>query len=306
VAGDATKRDFTRDEVCRLLDLGEEVLERWESHDFVKPQENYSFPDLIALRTLKELRRSRVRPEKLRRILDSLRKKLKDVQNPLQELKVYTDGARVAVKIGAQKMEPISGQLLFDFDQTQIAQLFAFPPKAADEQLARAMAARRRESETWFEKGLDVEQSGGPPEKARDAYLKAVEIDPENASAQVNLGTVLYHLQEFALSEKHYRAAIEARPEYPLAHFNLGNLFDETGDWVHALEHYLIALRLQPEYADAHYNLALLYQSHGEPLKAVRHWRTYIKLDPAGYWAGIACRELGRLKHETLIRGQGS
>lgn len=306
MADGVPKRDYNRSEVCRLLDFSEVVLERWESNGFVKPQDQYSFPDLIALRTLKELRRQRVRPERLRRILESLRRKLKDVRNPLQELKVYSDGSRITVRVGSQKMEPISGQLLLDFDREQIARLLEFPPQAADEQLARALAARRRESETWFENGLDCEQSGRPPEIARDAYLKAVECDPENASAHVNLGTLFYRLQKYPESEKHYRAAIEARPEYPLAHFNLGNLFDERGDWVQALEHYLAAIRLQPDYADAHYNLALLYQSHGESLKALRHWRTYLKLDPAGYWAGIARRELGKLKHETLIRGQGS
>lgn len=278
------------------------MLEGWERNGFIEARPTYDFPDLIALKTLRQLRRSRVRPERIRRMIDSVKAKLEGVENPLTELKVFTDGRRLAVRVGSQKMEPLSGQLLLDFDQDEISRLLQFPRKSADEELARAVAARQRESERWFEKGLDLEQSGAPAEQVLPAYQRAVELDPESASAHVNLGTLYYHLRQWELAEKHYRAAIEARPDYPLAHFNLGNLFDELGDWARALEQYLNALRLEPDYSDAHYNLALLYQSHSEPLKAVRHWRSYLKLDPAGYWAGIARRELHKLRQESIVR----
>jgi tetratricopeptide (TPR) repeat protein len=282
--------------------VGESVLEGWERNGFVEARTHYGFPDLIALKTLRQLRRSRVRPERIRRMINALKSKLEGVENPLTELKVFTDGRHLAVRVGAQKMEPISGQLLLNFDQDEISRLLQFPRKAADDELARAVAARQRESERWFEKGLELEQSGAAPEQILPAYQRAVELDPESASAHVNLGTLYYHLRQWELAEKHYRASVEARPDYPLAHFNLGNLYDELGDWAHALEEYLNALRLEPDYSDAHYNLALLYQGHGEPLKAVRHWRSYLKLDPAGYWAGIARRELQKLRQEAIVR----
>jgi tetratricopeptide (TPR) repeat protein len=66
-----------------------------------------------------------------------------------------------------------------------------------------------------------------------------------------------------------------------------------------AVEQYKKALEIDPSYADAHYNLALLYQSASEPLSALRHWRIYLRLEPAGYWAGVARREMSRLRHET-------
>ena len=282
--------------------MGESVLEGWESNGFIEARRAYDFPDLIALKTLRQLRRNRVRPERIRRMIDSLKAKLDGVENPLTELKVFTDGRKVAVRVGSQRMEAISGQLLLDFDEEEISRLLQFPRKAADEELARAIAAKQRESERWFQKGLELEQGGAKPEEVLQAYLRAVEIDPESASAHVNLGTLYYHLRKWDLAEKHYKAAVEVRPDYPLAYFNLGNLFDELGDWARALEQYLNALRLEPDYPDAHYNLALLYQSHGEPLKAVRHWRSYLKLDPAGYWAGIARRELHKLRQESIVR----
>jgi tetratricopeptide (TPR) repeat protein len=303
VAEAAPQRAYTRNEVCRLLGVSESVLEGWESNGFVAPRDRYDFPDLIALQTLRQLRRNRVRPERIRRMINSLKSKLQGVSDPLTELKVFTDGRKLAVRVGNQKMEPLTGQLLLDFDREQIARLLQFPSKAADEELARAIAARRMESERWFEKALELEQTGAPPEQIIPAYQHAVEFDPEFSAAHVNLGTLYYHLRKWDLAEKHYLRAVEVRPDYPLAHFNLGNLYDELNDWARALERYLIALRLQPDYSDAHYNLALLFQSHGENIKAVRHWRAYLKLDPAGYWAGIARRELAKLRQETIIPG---
>ena len=56
-----------------------------------------------------------------------------------------------------------------------------------------------------------------------------LELDPDHAAAHINLGTLHYNRQEYALAEKHYRRAIEIDPRYALAYFDLGNVLDETG-----------------------------------------------------------------------------
>jgi tetratricopeptide (TPR) repeat protein len=303
VAGPSAKGIYTRKEVCRLLNITESVLAKWEEHGFIAAAQEYSFRDLIALRTLRQLRRARFRPERIRKTLDTLRVRLRHIANPLAELKIFTDGRRLAVQVDGSKMEPLSGQLLLDFDREEIHRLLQFPGKSADANLAAALVAKQFEAERWFEKGVEVEQTGGPVERAIAAYRKALEHDPGLAGALVNLGTIYFHQRDWKQAETHYVQAVQAKPDYALAHFNLGNLYDETGDWSRALEHYLAALRLSPDYADVHYNLALLYQGRGESLNAVRHWRAYLKLDPGSYWAGIARRELARLRAETVLPG---
>ena len=298
----APKRNYTRAEVCRMLGVAEAVLAGWEQQGFVERTEEYAFADLIALRTLLELRRCRIRPQKIRQALDSLRSKIQGVRNPLTELKIYADGGKLAVRMGGSRMEAATGQLLLDFDREEMQRLLTMPARTNDPE----RSAKRQEAERWFEKGLHLEQTGAAPEAILPAYLKAAELDKENAAVHVNLGTIYYHMKKWEESRQHYQKAVEIKEDYPLAQFNLGNLCDELGDWVQALEHYLASLRLEPDYADAHYNLALLYQTHAEPLKAVRHWRAYLKLDPGGYWAGIARRELGKLREAAVAPGGGN
>lgn len=287
-----------------MLGIAESVLEDWERHGFIARQPGYGFQEMIALKTLRELRRARFRPERIRLIIESLRDRLRHIQNPLTELKIFTDGRRLAVQVDGGKMEPLTGQLLLDFDRDEIQKLLRFPSRPAAEEEARARAARRFEAERWFERGVEIEQSGGSADRAIAAYEKALAAEPALAGALVNLGTIYYHQHDFERARDHYRRAVEAKADYALAHFNLGNLHDELGECQPALECYLTALELDPGYADVHYNLALLYQHLGEPLKAIKHWRAYLKLDPQGYWAAIARRELARAREQTMVSGK--
>jgi tetratricopeptide (TPR) repeat protein len=201
------------------------------------------------------------------------------------------------VQIGGQKMEAISGQILFDFDASSLADIKSFPER-------KRSVNRMRESEAWFQKGLELEETGAPVSQAIEAYRKVLELNPEAAGALVNLGTIYYRQRKFADAEKYYRAAIEADPAYPLAQFNLGNLYDEQGRVPDAMDHYRKALHLNPQYGDAHFNLALLCERAGEALKAVHHWKCYLKLDNSGQWAEIARRQLERLRQATVIHSR--
>jgi tetratricopeptide (TPR) repeat protein len=286
-----------------VLDISSRQLRSWEKQNFVSSTGSFTFSDLLALRTLVELRDSKIPPAQIRRALDALRKRLSDVHNPLTELKIYSQGKRIQVQFEGQRMEPISGQLLLDFDAAEISKLLSFPRGDAKATTAGEKHKSRREAEHWFEKGLELEQTGAPMEQIIEAYKKAAEIDRTSAGALVNLGTVYFNSRDWREAERYYRKALEVDPEYALAHFNLGNLFDERGNRAEALSHYMAALKVHPNYADAHYNVALLYQSVSQPLKAVRHWKLYLKLDPSSSWSTIARRELAKLKNSTIVGG---
>jgi tetratricopeptide (TPR) repeat protein len=288
---------YSRAAVRRKFGLSERQLQSWEREQLLAPAETYSFSDLISIQTLIKLRENRIQPRQIGRALASLRKKLDWVKQPLAELRIVSDGRKIAVQLGGQKMEAISGQILFDFDASALGGVKSFPER-------KRSVNRMRESEAWFQKGLELEETGAPVAQAIDAYRKVLELNPEAAGALVNLGTIYYRQRKYGEAERYYRGAIEADPAYPLAQFNLGNLYDEQGRIVEATDHYRKALHLNPQYADAHFNLALLCERLGESLKAVHHWKCYLKLDNAGQWAEIARRQLDRLRQATVIHSR--
>jgi tetratricopeptide (TPR) repeat protein len=303
VPAPATQQAYSREDVRRQLGVSKRQLDSWEKQNLLPSGASFSFSDILALRTLVGLRKSNVSAVQIRKAVHAVRKHFREFENPLTEIKIYSQGKKIEVQFaGNKKMEAISGQLILNFDQAEISKLLSFPGQAEESEAARKMKSRR-EAERWFEKGLDLEQTGAPVEEVIAAYQKAAEIDPTSAGALVNLGTVYFNARDWRLAEQFYRGAVDVDPEYALAHFNLGNLYDERGDRSAALSHYLAAIGIHPRYADAHYNIALLYQSMGQPLKAVRHWRAYLTMDPSSAWAAIARRELAKIKESAILRG---
>jgi tetratricopeptide (TPR) repeat protein len=295
----AAKQAYSREEARRLLDISERQLKSWEGQKLVEPALEYGFPELLALRTLVKLRQNKVAPLQIKRALAALREKLRHIENPLTELKLYTDGKKIRVEVGGHAMDAESGQLLLNFDQVELSRLLEFPekdPKAIERD-------QRMIAERWFNRGLELEQSGAPVTEVIAAYEKAIELDPKSAGALVNLGTIHFNSRNWADAERYYRQALQVDPEYALAHFDLANLYDDRGDRMKAMAHYESALRISPNYADAHYNLALLYQGSNQAMKAVYHWNAYLKLDPSSHWSKIARRELEKLRDATLLPG---
>ena len=291
------KEEYSRADVRRQFGISARQLLSWERQGLIPAAKSYSFSDLIALQTLIKLSENRIRPRQIGRALASLREKLDWVKQPLSELRIVSDGKKIAVHLAGQKMEAISGQILFDFDAAGLGGVKSFPDR-------QPAVNRTREAESWFQKGLDLEETGAPIEQAIEAYQKVLEWNPGAAGALVNLGTIHYRQRQFAQAESYYIAAIVADPGYPLAQFNLGNLYDEQGRVKEAFEYYRRALELSPNYADAHFNLALLCERTGDPLKAVRHWKAYLKLDHSGQWAEIARRQLERLRQATVVHSR--
>lgn len=292
---------YTRKEVCRLLKIDPRQLRSWERQELIAERSEYRFADLLALKRLLSLRAEHASPRAIRRAMDAIRTRLGEAGAD-SDVRVYKEGRRVRVQIGKQKMEPLSGQLLFDFAEEEIRKILHLPTAA--KRNAEAVAERFRnklEADRWFERGLELEQTGAPVEEVIAAYRKASELDPSAAGALVNLGTVFFNAHAWADAEVQYLHALEIDPNYALAHFNLGNLYDERGDTQSALQQYQQALRVNPSYADAHYNLALLYQHMRDIMSAVRHWRAYLKLDGSSTWAHIARRELAKLESSLTV-----
>ncbi|MDP9171403.1 MAG: tetratricopeptide repeat protein [Acidobacteriota bacterium] len=290
----AEQSGYARGDVLRMLHVTERQLRAWEKQGFVQASDWFGFPDLLALKTLKKLREFDITPRRIQLALASLRERLKEFDRPLAQLRITAEGKRIAVHVSGQKMDSISGQLLFDFDSREIEKLRSFPKEAPKTVVVDS--AREQQAEVWFQRGLMLEETGAPVSEAAAAYRKAIEINPHASGALVNLGTIAFRMRKLKEAETFYSRAMAADPEYPLAHFNLGNLNDELGAVEEARKYYQAAIRLNPRYADAYFNLALLCERNNEILQAIGCWQNYLKLDSTSSWSKAARKQLDRLK----------
>ena len=291
---------YTRSEIRRILGIDENRLRSWERSGLTETQDSYSFSDLISLRTLQNLRENNTPPKRIREALKQLRLRLADVERPLHELKIVSDGRNIAVELPGEKMEAITGQMLFDFEADKLRSVSTLDPKSDSELLGNPETG-----EACFQRALELESSGAPAEEVLEVYEKVLRKDPHAAGAWVNVGTLQYRQGWLERAERSYREALRAYPEYALAHFNLGNVCDELGRLDEAVEHYEAALRCQRNYADAHFNLALVQERRKHFLVAAKHLQAYLNLDSSSPWAKIAGRKRKSLL-SAAARGDSS
>jgi tetratricopeptide (TPR) repeat protein len=279
---------YTRADLLRILRLTARQLSAWEKAGLVAAGENYSFFDLLQVKKVRDLCARKVRPAVIRQSLEAMQKQVAGMENPLLEAGALTAGHRIAFRHDGKLLEPIAGQFMFDFSPTEKV-ITSTPVQEMRPQLVPSDVAE------LFARGIALEEDPSNQAQAIATYQKVLEMDPQHAAANINLGTLYYNRQEYPMAEKHYRAAIEIDPRYALAYFDLGNVLDETGRVGEAIQAYKTALQLAPTYADAHYNLALAHEKMKEPRKALRHWSAYVKLDTTGPWAAHARSQVQRI-----------
>jgi len=282
---------YSRADLLRILRLTARQLAGWERAGLVAAAETYSFFDLLQIKKVRDLCARKVRPAVIRQSLEAMQKQVAGMENPLLEAGAFSTGHRIAFRHQGKVVEPIAGQFMFDFQSGQRVVTSATRPPTTP----IIPEPSPTDVAELFARGIALEEDPNNQAQAMEMYQQVLELDPDHAAAHINLGTLHYNRQEYALAEKHYRRAIEVDARYALAYFDLGNVLDETGRVAEAIQTYAIALQLAPTYADAHYNLALAYEKIKEPRKALKHWRAYVKLDATGPWSVHARNQIQRI-----------
>ena len=274
---------FTSEDVQRIVGLTRKQLDHWDRLRLVSPREQqgaryYDFRDLIGLRTVKQLLEQGVSASRLHRALSALNQRLDQVQTPLSELRILSNGKDVVVEQGSVRFEPVSGQFALNFETRELEESIGFVAK--------------RSAKDWFEKALSYEADKETRGEAINAYRCCLDADPSHADALLNCGTLYFEDGNFENAVEFFRRALASQPQQPLAHFNLGSVLEELDELEEARRHLRQALMLDPNYSDAHYNLAFVCEKLGDLAEAREHWQAYIQLDPVSPWSNHARQRL--------------
>lgn len=151
--------------------------------------------------------------------------------------------------------------------------------------------------------------------EAEDAYLRAIQLNPKDASAYIDLGNLyLGGLNRSSLAAKSFAAAVKLAPNDGNAHFGLGtayaalkktkealleldeavrlspnnpvvfmalgNLHREQKNYDKALEAYTSALKIESHFIDAAMAKGDLLVTQGNLEEAIQSYKRVIELDP--------------------------
>ena len=288
---------YSRQDVLRILQISSRQLLGWERAKLIPSQQDYGFPDLAQLRTLRALQTMRMKPGSIRASVEAMQA-VSGIANPLLEAAVVRTGPRLAFRYSGTMVDPIRRQFLLDFEA-------AGDPGARQVTVgmlpqARAGAGRDPELQSLFLAAVKAEEQGRKS-VAIETYSLILAIEPAYTAALINLGTLYYHQKQYERAEDLYRQATVSDSSYVLAFFDLGNVLDELERPDESIAAYRRAITLAPGYADAHYNLALAYERKGERRRALVHWQTYIRLDKSGPWADHARGQIRKLLSREKI-----
>jgi tetratricopeptide (TPR) repeat protein len=136
-----------------------------------------------------------------------------------------------------------------------------------------------RSSIAHLERGAELEKAGEYGQAIRE-HETALESDPENVQAHVNLIALYGRAGDAAKARLHFEAATRLNPGRSDAWFNYGVLLFRNNDLGGAEAAYRRALDINPSYAEASYNLGIIDEQRGSLKSAAECFRAAISDRP--------------------------
>lgn len=137
-------------------------------------------------------------------------------------------------------------------------------------------------------------------EHAERAYLKAIEISPEN-DFYYNLGLTYIAMKEYEKAVAALKPVIDSEPEDANTNFNIGLCFYRMGESIIAIDYFKKAIELNSEDVFAHFYLANIFKSLGQYELAVQEYQTVIQLVPDYSWAYFNMGQIAYEMGETEV-----
>jgi tetratricopeptide (TPR) repeat protein len=288
-------------DVARILAVQESRLRYWMQTGFVGPTVRkggrfyYTFCDLVAVKSAKDLLAADVPLQKARKAVEGLRKALPADTHPTSRLRLCSDGNTIVALADDIAFEPIGGQVVMAFNLpafgAHVAEVLAMPrvdpndPAAPQEVIDSPTEANGGTTAYRMFVEACAAEDRGDSELAEHLFRQAIDLEPNMAAALTNLGNLVYRQGEVEEARRLYERALEHDPQQAEARYNLANALEDLGETEAAVTELRKVCAQTPDFADAHYNLGLLLAQLGGTAQARQHLERYLELDTQSDWA---------------------
>ena len=115
------------------------------------------------------------------------------------------------------------------------------------------------------------------------AYKRAIDFDPNYATAHHNLGAIYYKTGLFDEARAELEVAIRLRQDLPLFHHTLGLLFKDDRKLSESIASFSKAILLAPDYTKAYYHRGFAHFYNDDLENACSDLEKVVKLEPEFY-----------------------
>ena len=151
--------------------------------------------------------------------------------------------------------------------------------KAVDKMQSQTSGNAQKEtlSEWVFQQGNFL-MTIGQIDRAIEAYLRAIELDPGSAKVYNNRGNAYEIKNDVDHAITDYTKAIKLNPELAVAYSNRGVAYDIKGYTDQAIADLNKAIELKSDDAAAYYNRGIVYRSKGDVDRSIEDYTKAIEL----------------------------
>jgi tetratricopeptide (TPR) repeat protein len=157
------------------------------------------------------------------------------------------------------------------------ANMTATPP--LEDPLRGAVQALNRGAEPHLRHSVELERQGRINEAIREQE-RALESDPKNVQAHINLISLYGRAGQIEKAEQHFQAAARLSPDRADAHYDHGVLLLLERKYSEAEQAFQQALQINPFYAEAHNNVGFLLERQGRTEDALAEYEAALSDQP--------------------------
>ncbi len=154
-------------------------------------------------------------------------------------------------------------------------------------------------SDLWELKGI-FHNALGDFDKAKKAFEKSLELNPNDLETLINLSAAYENAGEYQEASKVLDSVIQNEPENTEALMALGMLHEKKGLFEKAIEYFKKVIEIDKDNSDAWYELGFTLENIGKYKEASEAYSNFINLEPESYYGwynrGIVLLQLGKFE----------
>jgi len=216
--------------------------------------------------------------------------------------------ARRGDQAGAEKVlrEALQRNLATDAIRRDLVKILILTGRTQEALVLLGPLEGKEDPETLDSLGVSLAEAGQLAQ-AREAFQKALAINPGNPDVLSHMGTLSLRERNAAAARQWFEKALQKNPNLPGTLTSLGTALVQLGEDQQALVAWKKAMELDPKQYDALFNLAILTGRHRQFDEARQYLEQFVAVAPRdryGEELAEANRILRNMKAKSL--GQGS